>query len=1304
MTHKSLSALNASCPYAIYTPTCVPLEENKNSLNKILINIKDYIFKNNFFPTRKQYHAVTENPVIIPEVKLDIETQLATGEMLRKAGEQVSQQLSATETFQSGRGGRLCNKKALSAAGAFILIGGVCYWLRGEDSFGNMRSANSSALLPPADALLTLEEGPRVAELRSPAARWHNDDGAAMPVPSAESTTMLSPPQRVSEAEFQQGVFEDQTRRLKELLVKAPLGKKLHSGIDRDLLLYIAHYPLRSLVNRVISFINENEENLSRIATLLLDSANEYGGNKDEIISSGQQRATINAWLNQAILGMPLEVWCIKQAQEMKTQHNSLFDHAHLQRRLFNTLNHLSEQGELSAQARTYYQTYVVAPLLPGLHLHLSEEELTTLGKMDITRPEWGYLHAGARLLYDSGASLTDLTLEQIEEAGMLLDNLLREGALPPAWIRYFTLPALFHAVRENAGTQTLTDLSAQEMSDSYRRYFTFASAWLKKNNPFLQFSQAASQWKTRPQLARQQLKNHGVAETWLKIYLDRHRAAEYPGEKGKVTLPDIDKLFKQQNRELADLFRNTDELLLFQIFSTLDADEKEFIVGADVSRVRAEFDASKTLYHIPLPPAARQGMDDASALRYSVPESITLLQCIQNGEERIYALEPKQEKGGYALMRVDRDHEKLLFLLDDVPPPREDSDYKLVISREAQLKKSGETLETLQEVLAAHHREQMLNGLEAQGYQKTLQDKIGDFFLGLVPFYSCVTESLQGNVRGAVPACLADVIGLIPVAGKAAQLRNGVTRALGRATIVALQHGMKQATLSRLLAQSGKRFVEQFPGIAKDVLPDVYGLGLSMVRFADPGVEILMTGGTKGIRTLRRVITTMDEKGPALIRMAKALESKIAARKAQRKKAKQQTAGAGHAPAVRKMAFDPRLHKEVEIAAVGQEKNGQQLWVKVIPGTTALAGKRYYLSAEGVLEPVPLRLNGHLYVITHEGLGGKGGPKAATEGQNLRKRPAPEQEAGPAKKKYFNDIPSQFSRVWVIKDMAIEVRSVGDKTCEALLYLDIETLNLVQAELDASAYEKAVAALTPEQRQALRTWTAFDMNSLGRKYSNGEPEITSGINFELNSALAEGDELSPQQQHIYERMVEALNANILPTQQGDYVRISEYIAGMLNPWATGQIKVGDYVTNGALFMSVSSDTHYPVSIIEDFQGMNKDLSVSEFVIYKFKNARPVPLLADALSLSRFEQEYLYQPGRVFKVTGIAHAEPLITITNKMNPVDYARTGVTLEEVSPEELAAANIVSAKNLFTGKVTPLFPARVKADEPGPSGTQL
>lgn len=83
---------------------------------------------------------------------------------------------------------------------------------------------------------------------------------------------------------------------------------------------------------------------------------------------------------------------------------------------------------------------------MPTLMLQVNSPlEHERLQKMTVDQAQWGYLHAGAMLLVETGDEINKMSLDNIITTGMLLDSLLLAENTSAEYSCYFKLPALIH-------------------------------------------------------------------------------------------------------------------------------------------------------------------------------------------------------------------------------------------------------------------------------------------------------------------------------------------------------------------------------------------------------------------------------------------------------------------------------------------------------------------------------------------------------------------------------------------------------------------------------------------------------------------------------------------------------------------------------------------------------------------------------------------------------------------------------------------------------------------------------------------
>jgi hypothetical protein len=686
-------------------------------------------------------------------------------------------------------------------------------------------------------------------------------------------------------------IFKEQTRHLFRLLGK--------HGLVAD------QSKLSSIINNLIIYLSQQDhkKRITRVARHLLKPLGMNDSDEREHISDERKMSMIAKYMNHALFSMSLDQWIAKQIQTKGMHKDSSFTNRdlelwlHQELWLKSALDPSSNKGELSQEARKFYRDNILNKSLPILTLQLNTEESKKLHNMDITQPRWGFIHAGALFLNDSSAGLAGLTLADIEDTGIMLNTMLLQGAAPEEYAGYFRLPTLLHYARTDAKVTDLPVKNEQEMQQAFQYYFNYIDLWEKNNNPFVQLPNLIQEWKSRTALATETLLAYRISDKWTSNYLNGHNKIKFISKKQReesfgqahpftyinsrlnpaktIILPNIDKIFTEQNLKLANAAYGVDGLMLPQVFNSLSENEQRFIEHSKVDKVRIQFNARDSINKIPISHKARMGMNHASALIYRIPDHIDLLACTLNGEERIYALEILIYSGEYTLKRVDRNRQALLDLLEDSSVPSRDTDYQIRVISHATLKEQTETSQKLIEKLSELHKKKLLTELYNQGYDKTTQEKISDFLLSLIPLYTCITESSKGNTGEAVSACFLDAVSLLPFAGKTFQTGMRFSTALGGTAAVALRYGARQAMVKEMLQQTGRELFKHSPFLAREISPQVLRkLTNELLSDLDPGFGLLMSIGIGGQKVTKYIFQKIANKSPAMLRVMNALKN----------------------------------------------------------------------------------------------------------------------------------------------------------------------------------------------------------------------------------------------------------------------------------------------------------------------------------------------------------------------------------------------------------------------------------------------
>lgn len=760
--------------------------------------------------------------------------------------------------------------------------------------------------------------------------------------------------------------------------------------------------PQIKLTESVIDYLNRyqnNNEKISNFVRELLRPLNIYGEEQREDIPDSHKNAYISDWLQQAVMGMPFDEWLSEQTADNPSQDKtSISDDKFRFGRIREMLHNINS---LSPAARAYYQQQVINNMMPASMLYPAEQhEQERLKQMRIDQPEWGYLHAGAKLLNESGINIHETDLDQLIDAGMFLEKQLRAGKISPQYCAFFKLPAMLHVSQRG---HHLTNSIARD--DIYLQYFDY----LKKNNPFVQLSVLKQNCKTRPELAVSELEKKRISVDNVFNYLYKEKQNDYINQEGSnVTVPGIDAVFHQQNRAIKEAFQRADSLLLSEAFySECIEEELAFLKKSDIDLVNVRFinvakqlaektaDSAGMGWNMlaatlvkmnsvnPLFPGVIRQEKAKNNVEGSiqVPEVVDVLKAYLNGEERNYVVKKDLNAGRYALYRVDE--EKICALLDDSARNEvRRNHYKLVVYPVAKLKSARDALHQLADNLSGVHGNKLYETLHHWGYRKTGKQILYETGMGLFPFYTAIQDIRKGEYDQAAMAAAFDILGFyLPLSGEVAvagrvTAEGEVAGAAASSVAEALANPRAVGLLNKI---KEKIFASVMPCLAKKVPPEnVRRIGVSILRGFDPGFELLIEGGHKSITGLKNALVTIKTSWAR--KLSKALEGKE----------KQMAAfKVGQNNIIH--ALHPGTRKEISLVKSGQKK-GNDIWVRINTETGIMSGKKYVFNRSGELEYLPVSVRERAALLHQEGLGGKGsklgGRKLKEEGTSIQPLP----------------------------------------------------------------------------------------------------------------------------------------------------------------------------------------------------------------------------------------------------------------------------------------------------------------------------
>ncbi|WP_213992374.1 hypothetical protein [Sodalis sp. dw_96] len=1018
------------------------------------------------------------------------------------------------------------------------------------------------------------------------------------------------------------------------------------------------------LINRVIDFLTCPSPHLSEITRALLAESGLFGAQKNEALGIDYQRRQVNAWIAANTFDDSPEGFFMTVIINKRMGRNGRKPRRHINngelRAAFN--RHLAGLTSLNATAVRHIYNEIVVPTMPTLGIRKDKKfrEGNRVGSM-----EWVYLHAAAHFAHEMQLGYEKLSKRTLLSLGIALEAMLLTDTVSAGIIRFFIRPAcIYFLVNKVINGKLITNARVFTDPDirqeAVKTFFADSQLRNEKNNPFGQYSRAIEGYRTRTQMAEDILRErcdvnakgrYSVdAESYKNGYDGYACQMANGGQEPTIELlPNVSNEFLKQNQHIAEQYRAVDLLLLAESFDTLSSEDRLFLEEQEIKLVTAHYSAFDQVRG-----ALGGHTVPRSRLTVELSPEVTLFST--TGAEKIYALHRRGT--GYILQRVDRDPSRYYPLLNDLAPQK-DRDYVLKIfaggSQATVLKRAGESLDSLIINLSGLAQRNLLILLNNQGYDVTTRENVAKRLLSLVPLHDCISGIIHGDRQAVVP-CLFDIFSLLPLLGMAGSLVSRVAVHGGIGTVAAIRISLgsyvAKQSLSKALSAGASQFAKYAMAPAARELnrQALITVAVELARFSDPAmVEVLFRSGmalSKKFAAAAQVVARhLPEIAPVLPRMDKLSQSYAVVKE-------------NVSSTTARLADTHRYLRVTELA--GDKYLGQAIYVRIEPHLGGVLGKKYTLSHNNQLIPVPTSAAVRLKNILREGLGGKGGNRAARVWNTQQS---------------FNDlVPVNLPQY--PNPQYIQIESYGSRAAESVLFPELG-IPLQQTPLDLEAYAYALEALPVFQKKAIKAWTMIERG--GNSGFDGLPisahrMMEKSIHTEINQHLFQKDPIElwePKERLVLSGLLAAFNSP-LPRQTGSFLRVAEYKHNQIIPWAD-TIGPGDVVTNYPGLMSVFAEDVYSRLGVQSAKEYLQDESKA-LIYYKIHGgAHCLPLPYYLNSNGRIGFDYLYQPNSFFRVVSISNAA---LVGGEMYPA--TRIGVVLEEINEP------IDSAKNLFTGEL--------------------
>lgn len=747
------------------------------------------------------------------------------------------------------------------------------------------------------------------------------------------------------------------------------LLKKKTSGDE-----YSGDVTVKQRVCGVIDLITTHSKGKEFVARCLENVLGNYGGHKTEPLPQSIQDAVINDWLSFHIFGGELLGFLTDHINDStrRSQNLNTSDIKFAVNDRIDKFFAFDSSPQVTAAKR-----YIFERLINQAMPLYGSDRTEAQDALPLNDLEWGYIHAGIQFARANFGGKFPLSNSEASALGNLLSLLVINDASSPWLTSFFLFPATIrYASRLDEKVSLNDNLKHQALEDFFSK-----TEKSYNNNPLQKFQKSYEGYKTRPEIAKNIIdKKCPKKDVTALLNGSKFCGTIVPaGSRDQrpiidgFFLPNIDDIYYEQNEKIANDFADASRALILTSLSELDENDVNHIISSDIKSINAEFSAFDSVRHIPMPPSAIQPIMDTLTIK--VKDNVDLFSATHGDEERIYALTFNGKN--VAIVRVDRNIEEYHNLVDD-KTARFDDDYVLNIYSGRKIKQGGEGIERLIDEIVSNRRTKFIHQLNKYGYEKTGLEKAGDILLSLVPGYTCISDLRAGRDE-AILSCLMDVATVILPSAVAASkfagrgVRFGAELAMGvrAAARTTVQEFAMGNSIKGALAKSGGTLQHYAFSAAKQTLnrQELLSLGVEAIRVIDPGIEILGRLGKSGFNRLSQLLETLKNTN-------RELESVLS-------RVKDATI---YEDVIEPISYGTlrELDINVPVQKLGGDKfKGNDIYVVFNPETGEALGKKYTLSSDGTLNPIPAPLARRLKNIKEHGLSGRGAPNAAQQWTN---------------------------------------------------------------------------------------------------------------------------------------------------------------------------------------------------------------------------------------------------------------------------------------------------------------------------------
>ncbi len=518
---------------------------------------------------------------------------------------------------------------------------------------------------------------------------------------------------------------------------------------------YLSHESTALLIKSVIELMDFNPAQSAAIADVVKIVADGVATAPTTGLAPVEQRAVVNSWIERKIFRAGVFNFLIDEFITLNKNVDDVIPlfKARLKSHIDQKLAVLSETNR--SHIHDYILENIVAsdfPFIIASPLHNAQHHI-----------HWGLSHAGLSFAAKSGADWRAFTAKEAYALGYALYLQLGEAGVSPALVRFFTVPALF-CYLEHRSNEPIDWLPKNQLKTEARilSFFLSDEQNIQAADPYSLFRDSVAHYKKR---------------------------LEFIHPDGGYTTRELDRAFAKQNDNITKNFHDLDRIFISAAFSLLSDPERKFIDAANI-RYGA---------FILQPPCheCSGAQVVATILMETIknPSNVNLFEAKNAQETRIYAL--YGNRGGYQIVRVDKNTRLYQALLPQVDKDRFRKDFRLIVVYHAERSYGISASEQNKEekinlFFSDMHKQDFRKQLDSYGAGVTRWEEAKDLLLNFVPFFNCINDITHDEPGSAVFDCGMDMIFMVPFLGEASALATDVGEGLAKSGYSGVKHVAK--------------------------------------------------------------------------------------------------------------------------------------------------------------------------------------------------------------------------------------------------------------------------------------------------------------------------------------------------------------------------------------------------------------------------------------------------------------------------------------------------------------------------------